>query len=263
MRSWRLEFSVNKCLSETNKNDYLQQILLYMNPLKRDLTKTISVEIIPVGKGDVNTDRIWAINWFNYRRKWLYTLYNRFAAPHVIRVGGQLLFKGHNQKVLFGDEDLARHTLLIVTYPNIDNFLDMLTIKAFQLISLLRVKAVKDFVFGFTKRTDKYESALMPKYNGRDSYLVYHYQGNTDQVKLYELASDKNVKVFFHGEKMAQLKRLEEGKDDILAPFFMDGIIVFEADNDEILTGFADSHEFIKHKTLNDKSFAALFSRVK
>ena len=234
-----------------------------MNPLRRDLTKTISVEIIPLGNGDVKTDRIWAINWFNYKKKWLYSFYNRLAAPHVIRVGGQLLFKGHNQSVLFGDEELARHTLLIVTYPKIDDFLDMLTIKAFQLISLLRVKAVQDFVFGFTKRKDKHDTASMPNNNGRDSYLVYHYQGNTDQEKLYEVAHSHNIKIFFHGEKMAQLKRLEEGKDDILAPFFMDGIIVFEGENDEILTCFAESSEFEQLKTLINKSFAALFFRVK
>jgi uncharacterized protein (DUF1330 family) len=234
-----------------------------MNPLRRDLTKTFSVEIIPFGNGDVKTDRIWVINWFNYKKKWLYSLYNRLAAPHVIRVGGQLLFKGHNQRVLFGDEDLARHTLLIVTYPNVDNFLDMLTIKAFQVVSLLRVKAVQDFVFGFTKRKDKHDTASMPNNSGSDSYLVYHYQGKANQEKLYELAHNHNVKIFFHGEKMAQLKRLEEGKDDILAPFFIDGIIVFEAENDELLTGFVNSNEFIQHKTLNDKSFAALFARIR
>lgn len=234
-----------------------------MSPLKRDLTKTISVEIIPAGQGDVKTDRIWAINWFNYKKKWLYGLYNRLAAPHVIKVGGQLLFKGHNQQTLFGDEELSRQTLLIVTYPKIDNFLDMLTVKAFQLKSLLRVKAVKDFVFGFTKRIDKNESALMPKYNGSDSYLVYHYQGNAGQEKLYEMAREHSVKIFFHGEKMAQLKRIEEGKDDVLAPFFMDGIIVFEADNEEAIANFATSERFSQHNMLNKSGFAAIFARVK
>ena len=234
-----------------------------MNPLKRDLTKTISVEIIPVGQGDIITDRIWAINWFNYRKKWLYGLYNRLAAPHVIKVGGQLLFKGHNQQILFGDEELSRQTLLIVTYPQIDNFLEMLTVKAFQLKSLLRVKAVKDFVFGFTKRLDKNEAAIMPKYNGTDSYLVYHYQGNAEQAKLYELARDNNVKVFFHGEKMARLKRIEVGKDDVLAPFFMDGIIVFEAENEEKVYNFAASEAFLNHNMLNKSGFAAIFDRVK
>ena len=234
-----------------------------MNQLKRELTKTIAVEIIPVGSGDIKTDRIWAINWFNYKKKWLYGLYNRLAASHVIKVEGQLLFKGHNQQTLFGDTELSRETLLIVTYPKIDNFLDMLTIKAFQLKSLLRVKAVKDFVFGFTKRADKNEAALMPKYNGSDSYLVYHYQGNANQEKLYELARDQNVKVFFHGEKMAQLKRIEEGKDDVLAPFFMDGIFVFEGDNDEAVANFGASEGFLQHNMLNKAGFAAIFTRIK
>ena len=234
-----------------------------MNPLKRDLTKAISVEIIPVGKGDIKTERIWAINWFNYRNKWLYSLYNRLAAPHVISVGGQLLFKGHSQRVLFGVEELARDTLLIVTYPKIDNFLEMLSIKAFQLISLLRVKAVKDFVFGFTKRINYDETTLILKYNRSHSYLVYHYQGSAEQEKLHEIALQYNVKVFFHGEKMAQLKRLEEGKEDILAPFFIDGIIIFVAENDEVILNFVTSDEFGEHRTRNDKSFAALFVRVK
>ena len=234
-----------------------------MNQLKKDLTKTVSVEIIPVGQGDVKTDRIWAINWFNYKKKWLYTLYNRLAAPHVVKVGGQLLFKGHNNRILFGDENLSRQTLLIVTYPKIDNFLDMLTVKAFQLKSLLRVKAVKDFVFGFTRRLDRQEVGKLAGYNHTDSYLVYHYQGNTDQQGLNELARNQNLKVFFHGQKMAQLKRIEDGKDDVLAPFFMDGIIIFAAESEVILTNFAASETFLQYSRLNTSGFAAIFARVK
>jgi len=234
-----------------------------MNQLKRDLTKTISVEIIPVGEGDVSSDRIWAINWFNYKKKWLYGLYNRLAAPHVIRVGGQLLFKGHIQQTVFGAAELARETLLIVTYPKIDNFLEMLTVKAFQIVGLLRVKAVKEFVFGFTKRVDMNAAAPMQKYNGTDAYLVYHYQSKADKEKLNELARNENVKIFFHGEKMAQLKRIESGKEDVLAPFFMDGIIVFEADNDEAIANFAASEGFMQHKMLNKAGFAAIFTREK
>ena len=234
-----------------------------MNPLKIDLTKTIAVEIIPVGQGDVTTDRIWVINWFNYRKEWLYSLYNKLAAPHVIKVGGKLLFKGHNQRVIFGDAELARHTLLIVTYPKIDNFLEMLTVKAFQLKSLLRVKAVKDFVFGFTKRVDKNETALLPKYNGSDSYLVYHYQGSADQQPLYELAREHKLRVFFHGEKMARLKRIEQGKEDVLAPFFMDGLMIFEAENEEQVAKFAAHEAFLQHNSLNKSGFAAIFTRIK
>ena len=237
--------------------------MINMSPLKRELTKTISVEIIPVGKGDIGTERIWAINWFDYKTKWLYSLYNKLVAPHVIQVGGQLLFKGHLKRALFGEEEFSRETLLIVTYPKVENFLDMLSVKAFQLKSLLRVKSVKNFVFGFTKRVDKNESAPIVKYNGGSSYLVYHYQGNPDHEKLHELAREQNVKIFFHGEKMAQLKRMEEGKDDVLAPFYMDGILVFEAENEEAVANFAASKGFLQHNIVNKSGFAALFTREK
>ncbi len=50
-------------------------------------------------------------------------------------------------------------------YPKINDFLNMLMIKAFQIVSLLRVKAVKDFVFGFTKRMDSYEHTRIAKFN--------------------------------------------------------------------------------------------------
>jgi uncharacterized protein (DUF1330 family) len=232
-----------------------------VNALKRDLSKNISVEIIPAGQWDVSVERIWAINWFNYKNKWLYGLYNKLVASHVIEVGGQLLFKGHNQQTLFGDEKFARETLLIVAYPKIDSFLEMLTINAFQLKSLLRFKSVRDFIFGFTKRVDKNEFTPLSKFNGSDSYLVYHFQGKVDQNKLYELARDNNVRVFFHGEKMAQIKRSESGKEDVLAPFFMDGIIVFETDSKEITEKFAANEGFLQHKTLNKSSYVAIFAR--
>jgi len=181
-----------------------------MNPLSKKLTKTITVEIVPTTQGNIEEDRIWAINWFNYKQKWLYSLYNRLASPYVIKVGGQLLFKGHNIKSMFGSEDLARHTLLVVTYPKINNFLEMLTIKAFQLFSVLRVKAVQDFVFGFTRRVDSFASTSTPKFIGSESYLVYHYTEDIEKWELYEAAREHDAKVYFHGEKIAQLKRIEE-----------------------------------------------------
>jgi hypothetical protein len=245
------------------KNAYLQEIFKQMNPLKRDITKTMAVEIIPAGSGDLTTERVWAINWFNYKSKWLYSLYNRLAAPHVINVGGQLLFKGHMQRKIFGSDELGRQTLLIVTYPKIDNFLELLTIKAFQLKSLLRVKSVKDFVFGFTRRLDKNEAALPQKYTADNPYLVYHYTDRNETESLYELARENGVKVFFHGEKMAQLKRIEEGKEDVVAPFFMDGIMLFEAENEGVIDDFTAKEGFLQINSLQNGSFAGIFTRNK
>lgn len=233
------------------------------NSLKRQLTKSISVEIIPANGALELTERIWAINWFDYKSKWLYTLYNRLAAKFVIKMGGQLLLKGHNQKTILGEESYARQTLLIVTYPTIANFLDMLLIKAFQLVGLLRVKAVKNFVFGFTKRLDAYEATATPKINPNNQYLVFHYQGTINQLSLNSLAQDSGLKTYFSGEKIAQIKRFETGKKPVLAPFFMDGIMVFEGQTEDTFKSFVDSADFTKMIESNSSNYAAIFTRVK
>lgn len=230
-------------------------------PLKRNLTDKVSVEILPVDSEKDLHERVWAINWFNYKRKWLYTLYNRLAAKHVIQVGGRLLFKGHRQRTLFGEETLARHTLLIVTYPKVDNFLDMLTIKAFQLKSLLRLKAVKKFVFGFTRRVDTETVAGVGKKSG--AYLVWHYQGPIDVDSLRQLASKHNLQVFFYGKKIGQIKRSKQGKDDVIAPFFMDGIILLVADTSNAYEEFVADSDFIQLADGNKTNYVAIFDRVK
>jgi len=229
--------------------------------LKRNLTDKISVEILPVDSEKDLHERVWAINWFNYKRKWLYTLYNRLAAKHVIQVGGRLLFKGHRQRTLFGEETLARHTLLIVTYPKVDNFLDMLTIKAFQLKSLLRLNAVKKFVFGFTRRVDTETVEGVGKKSG--AYLVCHYQGVVDSDRLHQLAGKHNLQMFFHGKKTGQIKRSEQGKDEVIAPFFMDGIILLVADNSNAYEEFVTDSDFIQLADGNKTNYVAIFDRVK
>ena len=233
------------------------------NSLKRQLTKSISIEVIPVnGKLEI-TNRVWAINWFNYKSKWLYTLYNKLAAKFVIRVGGQLLFKGHNQKTLLGEASFARQTLLIVTYPSVKIFLDMLLIKAFQLVSLLRVKAVKDFVFGFTKRVDYYETIATPLLDTNLLYLVYHSQGTINQGLIVELAKSNGMKTFFSGQKIAQIERSEVGKEPVLAPFFMDGIMVFVSETEKDILSFVESNDFTKMIEANSNNYAAIFTRIK
>jgi uncharacterized protein (DUF1330 family) len=233
------------------------------NALKRQLTKTISIEIIPSNGETEIKDRIWAINWFNYKNKWLYGIYNKLAAKFVIQVGGQLLFKGHNEKTIFGEVAFARHTLLIVTYPSINSFLDMLIIKAFQLLSLLRVRAVKDFVFGFTKRVDEYDDTSTPKMDENNKYLVFHYQGEVSESSIVQLAQKHGLKTYFSGEKLAQIKRSEIGKEEVIAPFFMDGILVFETKGDASIEAFVGLNDFIELVEGNANSYAAIFTRVK
>lgn len=229
--------------------------------LKRKITDKITIDIVPVNSSVDLQQRVWAINWFNYKKKWLYTLYNRLAVRNVIKVGGQLLFKGHNRQTLFGDETLARETLLVVTYPKIDNFLDMLTIKAFQVKSLLRVKAVKNFVFGFMKRVD---TNTMNISRNTGTYLVWHYQGNIDKHLLRQLLDKYHLNLFFQGEKLAQLKRSEQGKEDVIPPLIMDGIVLLKPDSPPLqYKEFIDDETFNNICAGNKSNYVAIFDREK
>ncbi len=233
------------------------------NLLKRQLTGAISVEIVPVNGASEIKERIWVVNWFCYKTRWLYKLYNKLASKYAFRVGGQVLFKGHNQKTLLGEDTYARQTLLIVTYPNISNFLEMLTIKAFQLVSLLRVNAVKDFVFGFTKRVDRYEDTVTPIMKEKSRYLVFHYQGKSDPSTIVELAKAQGLTPYFAGKKIAQIKRFEKGKEAVLAPFFMDGMMIFEVETEAVIKSFVESIDFTQLIEGNTSNYAAIFTRVK
>jgi len=46
--------------------------------------------------------------------------------------------------------------LVIVNYQDIHRFLEMIRIKSFQFISILRVSVVRDFIFGFTKNWQEF-----------------------------------------------------------------------------------------------------------
>jgi uncharacterized protein (DUF1330 family) len=230
------------------------------NSLKRTLTDKISVEIVPADSQLAMDGQVWAINWFNYQARWLYNLYTLLAARFVVKVGGRLIFKGHHRQTLFGSEELARKTLLIVTYPQINNFLDMLTIKAFQLASLLRVRAVKDFVFGFIRSLGPNQAVST---NRNLTYIVCLYQGKLTAEDLSQLTQSHGIKVFFHGEKLARLKRIEQGKEAVMAPFFMDGLIVLEAENDEATVKFTAEDGFLQQNILQKLIFAAKFTGVK
>lgn len=62
---------------------------------------------------------------------------------------------------------------------------------------------------------------------------------------------------------MAQIKLSEIGKEDVLAPFFMNLIMVFEAQTEDPFNSFVDSIDFTKMIAGNPYNYAAIFTRVK
>ena len=65
------------------------------------------------------------------------------------------ILQGRHIKTLYGREEDKRDVLLVVRYPALTNFRSMLESKIFQGVSVIRMAAVDNFTFGFTKRGDK------------------------------------------------------------------------------------------------------------
>ena len=115
------------------------------SPMERQVTKSLRLALR--GSEPALAAPLVAINWFDTRYAPLYHLYNALAARHVRRIGARPLFKAELRETLAGDACLARRFLLIVRYPCGERFLDLLSSRRFQLLSLLRIMTVRRFSF--------------------------------------------------------------------------------------------------------------------
>ena len=122
--------------------------------MRREITSTTTAILQPIGSAGRTSGPLYAINWFNTRWAWLYTLYNVLAARLLLKSGGRPVLKANHRKTIDGPASAERQVLLIVQYPSGDSFLDLLQNRMFQVVSLLRMLAVKDFSFVFHRRYD-------------------------------------------------------------------------------------------------------------
>ncbi|MFT5352847.1 MAG: hypothetical protein ACI9KE_000044 [Polyangiales bacterium] len=120
---------------------------------ERRITPGIRAFMESLGDESWLDEPLFAINWFRAKRPRAYELYGALAAWSVFRTGGKLLFKGAVTETLKGDSG-GRDTLLIVNYPSATSFLDLLSGRFFQLVSPLRMMAVRRFSFVMQRRSD-------------------------------------------------------------------------------------------------------------
>ena len=230
-----------------------------------DINKSTSISIVACG-ADINLDsKVWAINWFDTKRKWLYNIYTAIASRFVVQVGGRLCFKGAFMETLSGDEKDARKILLIVAYPTAHHFLDLVKMKLFQMVSILRILAVKRFVFGFTQRL-KIEKLTKNRQTKGAPCLVHHFRNEAsvnEKIELVcHLANEQNIHLSYAGLKVATLRRSHSTEDSYDVPFIMDGILVFEADNKGQLMAFYESELYKSFTETLDNSYVALFRKL-
>ncbi len=235
------------------------------SPLEQKISSNSKIVIKPLVKGFNENTPICAINWFDLRIGWLYKLYTLIAAKLVAGVSGKLYFKGKLHCKLEGPEIEQRHNLMIVCYTNPKQFLKVVKIKLFQLISILRIASVKQFCFGFTENlVDK--SDLNNHFKKDQLYLVHHFQGSNGWLRenlraIINTTYQSKTEMFFCGMTSAHLVKEKSGQQQA-ADFFMDGMIIFSADSEENFEELVRNDIYRIFKRQNKVNGLYLFTRT-
>lgn len=218
--------------------------------IERKITGSMTAEI--QGKLDEIESPLFAINWFDTRIALIYHLYNLLAASRVFKIGGKALFKGKCLEKISGSPDLARDYLLIVNYPSGHRFLDLLADRQFQLMSVLRMAAVKRFSFVLHQRQGEPQLLSVGKttFDPNDHYAVLQVRlpqnekatsASFDFAGLEQLVQGHDAEVFFASRVAGQIVINHDKKNEAESlPFETDITVLIKSLTEQnILNCFA------------------------
>ncbi len=212
---------------------------------------------------------VYALNWFNASWLWLYNFYNFLAIRSVLNVDGIPFFKARVGRILHGDIEGHRTVLLIVRYPNIDRFKTMMESRYFQLVSIIRSIAVKEFTFAFSTRLDTQEtdnSLPITKIDDGGAYVIHHFRNGdnnddfTDQIR--ELANASEVDLVFSSKVSARLYAQQGEKAPSAVDAIMDGCLILQAQTDTDIERLIASDEYQALIRTTQSSFVATLNRI-
>ncbi|MEP2023780.1 MAG: hypothetical protein ABJH98_03780 [Reichenbachiella sp.] len=232
--------------------------------VSQNLTKKLKGSVISAHRSTQLEDPIFAINWFNLKRIWLYELYNRLVIGQLKSIGGSPIFKGRLQKIILDNDRLRRDMLLIVKYPKAQAFLDLISSKIFQIKSLLRSSSVIHFQFGFMQKINSGSlNVTNSKYKGKLKYLV-HVCENSEYENFQDLidrAASMEVFPHFIGQKSAMLGlQKKDGKLRTL-DFVLSHVLVFSGFDTDALEGFTRSAFYQEFVQTNKNNFIGIYDR--
>ena len=235
--------------------------------MQRQITRGTKIVLEAVHDDDALTSPLFAINWFNTRSLWLYNIYNKIASRSLSRVGGKVLFKGRVTETLLGSPDDARQILLIVNYPSGARFLDLLSDRFFQVTSLLRMAAVRDFSFALNQRgdgPDRLEHQTQP-FDPGHAWAVHLYSSDRnigEEVRaLRDIADEETISLHFASRRAASVH--SENSSGIREPLnhVTDRVAIFEADSQDRLRA-AVAGRFREFACSVSNSYIGLLSRL-
>ena len=195
-----------------------------------------------VGEADLSGP-LYAVNLLDRRRPWAYELYGLLVIRSVLKSGARVLFKGQRRRVLLGDPADSRETLLIVRYPNLEAFLNMVRRPYFAAMSLFRRVGLGGFRFGFARSlADDPEMPDRPRpYAGDESYLLTTFRGDSGRLRSALLAPENESvpRAFFAGKTVGTMcvrapEESEAQPTKTAPPLGWDGVLVHEGREEEL-----------------------------
>ncbi|MCH8347604.1 MAG: hypothetical protein IH901_03805 [Proteobacteria bacterium] len=157
---------------------------------------------------------------------------------------------------------------MIVNYASGINFLDLLENKYFQIISSLRIAAVKNYSFVFHRRLDGPErlEAKRRKFDREKVYAIHHFRSpgplRAEFTKIKALASGKKISLHFASESAATLAIETRGGQRNEMPFVTHKIFLFEGDSGEQLEEFLTGKAYQAFAGPLGFSYMGLLKRV-
>lgn len=236
------------------------------NLLTKKITDKVEASVVAAKSGADLEQPIWAINWFDLKSSWMYNLYTKLSIGDVRFAGGEPLFKATRIAHLRGNEGLGRMVLVIVKYPSGTAFLDLLSSAMFQIKSVLRRKAVRNFTFGFEEAMD---DCLKPQRGEEEAsrkllYLVHHFEGENGQAIIDVLrknAVGHDIFFQFHGKRKALLGMSRGDRKMKTLPFITDNTLIWAAFENSQLEEFVETELYQKLLAVTANNYLGVFKR--
>lgn len=235
--------------------------------MERQITKGTKIVLEPASDSADLMQPLFAINWFNTRANWLYNLYNLIAARSVFQVGAAAFFKGHVTETLLGSADVARQLLLIVNYPSGERFLDLLSGRYFQVTSLLRLAAVRNFSFVLNARVDgpPLLQSRSQQFDASHGWAVHHYSSSQDMgeqlEQLRQITAQSGIELHFASVRSALVHSEDSAAKRTAMNAITDRVVLLEATSPQQLKD-AVRGPYSKFIESVDNSYLGMLSRV-
>jgi len=129
----------------------------------------------------------------------------------------------------------------------------------FKIVSLFRMLAVKDFSFGFTHKQTANDSNL----NENLAYVIHHFK-TTDKTiyAKFNALLDNPIKIKYMGKMVAELFSQQTNEEAKQIPNIMDGIVVFEAQSEDIILKMIEKDAYQTIITTLDSSYIGTVNRI-